>query len=201
MSALITAQNIDLVVKKNCEIKDEILTTDIDYNMDEDALEKIRAKAYQPRGYFVDLEKNLMQLDQVAESTGVSKYFNFKRKKNGEFYESNILTSEEFGVLENFVSNKISSMYKNTNDGIISVSPRKEGLSPSSQITSCTYCDYKAICKFDEKLRGNKLREPKRLVDEIKETKDIKKPTTQDKISFMKEKLEDTEKRGGGNLE
>lgn len=183
-------------------VKDEVLSSDVDYDMDNDELEKLRAKAYQPRGFFVDLDKNLNKLDSEAEAQGNSKYFNFKRKKNGEFYDTNIISNDEFAVLEDFVEYKISQMYRNTTSGVISVSPKKENSNSSSKLTSCTYCDYQAICKFDEKLRGNNLREPKKIIDDFGGGDDNKRLSTSEKISFMKKILSDVdEEKGGRDIE
>lgn len=75
-------------------------------------------------------------------------------KKDGEFgARSQTATSEEYQAISSFVGRKIKEFGKNILDGDISVNPYVRDNSDS-----CTYCSYRSICGYDERIKGYKKR-------------------------------------------
>jgi len=59
---------------------------------------------------------------------------------------SKVVSTEQFGLLEEFVKQKTASLGADIMEGIISVNPYESG-----QKTACDYCAYKGICGFSPK--------------------------------------------------
>ncbi|MBP3782162.1 MAG: PD-(D/E)XK nuclease family protein [Butyrivibrio sp.] len=75
-------------------------------------------------------------------------------KKDGEFgARSQTATREEYQAISSFVGRKIKEFGKNILDGDISVNPYVRDNSDS-----CTYCSYRSICGYDERIKGYKKR-------------------------------------------
>ncbi|MBP3274749.1 MAG: PD-(D/E)XK nuclease family protein, partial [Butyrivibrio sp.] len=75
-------------------------------------------------------------------------------KKDGEFgARSQTATREEYQAISSFVGRKIKEFGKNILDGDISVNPYVRDSSDS-----CTYCSYRSICGYDERIKGYKKR-------------------------------------------
>ncbi|MBE5828482.1 MAG: helicase-exonuclease AddAB subunit AddB [Butyrivibrio sp.] len=75
-------------------------------------------------------------------------------KKDGEFgARSQTATREEYQAISSFVGRKIKEFGKNILDGDISVNPYVRDSSDS-----CTYCSYRSICGYDDRIKGYKKR-------------------------------------------
>jgi len=75
-------------------------------------------------------------------------------KKDGGFgARSQTATREEYQAISNFVGRKIKEFGKNILDGDISVNPYVRDNSDS-----CTYCSYRSICGYDDRIKGYKKR-------------------------------------------
>jgi ATP-dependent helicase/nuclease subunit B len=75
-------------------------------------------------------------------------------KKDGEFgARSQTATREEYQAISSFVGRKIKEFGKNILDGDISVNPYVRDNSDS-----CTYCSYRSICGYDDRIKGYKKR-------------------------------------------
>ena len=75
-------------------------------------------------------------------------------KKDGEFgARSQTATREEYQAISNYVGKKIKEFGKNILNGDISVNPYVRDNSDS-----CTYCNYRSICGYDDRIRGYKKR-------------------------------------------
>ncbi len=66
---------------------------------------------------------------------------------------SQTMSSGEFTAISGFVNKKIREFGRNILDGDISINPAEMG-----NTNSCTYCSYRSICGYDEKIRGFKRR-------------------------------------------
>ncbi|MCR4587301.1 MAG: helicase-exonuclease AddAB subunit AddB [Lachnospiraceae bacterium] len=75
---------------------------------------------------------------------------NVKRKKDGDFASgTDVLTKEQFDLVCKFVRKRIPEIGKEMLDGKIALNPYEY-----DQQSGCDYCPYKAICGFDEGIRG-----------------------------------------------
>ncbi len=75
-------------------------------------------------------------------------------KNDGGFgARSQTVTSEDYEAISGFVNKKIREFGKNILGGDISVNPYA-----MDQRESCTYCSYRTICGYDERIKGYKKR-------------------------------------------
>ena len=73
-----------------------------------------------------------------------------KLKTNGSpDANSQTASAEEYAAISAFVEKKIRQFGKNIINGDISVNPYESG-----NTSSCTYCTYRSICGFDERISG-----------------------------------------------
>ncbi len=73
-----------------------------------------------------------------------------ERKKDGSFSaSSSVISREDYQVVSKFVNHKIKSFGKEILEGNIEVNPYQQGLK-----NACTYCNYKNVCGFDERIPG-----------------------------------------------
>lgn len=75
------------------------------------------------------------------------------------------LSADDFRKLSNFVKKYAASLVKDIKAGKIDLRPLRE----SKNKSSCTYCDYKGICKFDKKIDTFRFRD----FDSTKTIKDL----------------------------
>lgn len=66
---------------------------------------------------------------------------------------SQTASSDEYEAISGFVNKKVKEFGRNILNGDISVNPYGD-----TKMQSCTYCDYKHICGFDERISGYKKR-------------------------------------------
>ena len=86
--------------------------------------------------------------------SGTSDIIPVRIKKDGEFGAgSQTATREEYQAISSFVGRKIKEFGKNILDGDISVNPYVRDNSDS-----CTYCSYRSICGYDDRIKGYKKR-------------------------------------------
>lgn len=77
-----------------------------------------------------------------------------ERKKDGSFSaSSSVISKEDYQVVSDFVNRKIKETGKAILEGNIAINPCEQG-----NYQACTYCDYKAVCGFDEKIPGYEYR-------------------------------------------
>ena len=76
-----------------------------------------------------------------------------KNKDGSLAWYSKVLSGEELELLSDFAKKKMKEIGNAIMDGDAKVNPYKMG-----DRTSCTYCRYKGICGFDEKLPGFEYR-------------------------------------------
>ena len=71
-------------------------------------------------------------------------------KKDGGFTrESAVASEEQYRAISNYVNGKVRDFGRRILEGDISVNPYEDG-----QRQSCTYCSYRSICGFDERISG-----------------------------------------------
>ncbi len=111
------------------------------------------------------LQKELRMTGAVSDNDSVigllDKSFSDKslivpveRKKDGSYSaSSSVISKEDYQVVSDFVSHKIRTFGREILDGSIEISPYEQGSK-----NACTYCDYKNVCGFDERIPGFKTR-------------------------------------------
>lgn len=73
-----------------------------------------------------------------------------ERKKDGSFsLRSSTIAKEDYETVSRFVNHKIRQFGRQILDGNIAVNPCEQG-----GRASCTYCAYKGVCDFEEKIPG-----------------------------------------------
>ena len=77
-----------------------------------------------------------------------------ERKKDGSFSaSSSIISSEDYKIVSEFVNHRIRKSGREILDGNIAVNPCEQG-----GRSACAWCDYKAVCGFDERIPGYEMR-------------------------------------------
>ena len=106
------------------------------------------------RGEVVDLlDRNLSDKSVIIP---------VERKKDGSFTAgSSIISKEDYKTVSDFVSNKIRKAGEQILEGCIDISPCEQGT-----FHACTYCSYKGVCDFDEKIPGFENRKLPSLSEE-----------------------------------
>ena len=93
-------------------------------------------------------EKVIQLLDK--HFTDKSMVVPVERKKDGSFsVRSSIIAKEDYEVVSQFVNHKIRQFGREILEGNIAVNPCEQG-----GRSSCTYCAYKGVCEFEEKIPG-----------------------------------------------
>jgi ATP-dependent helicase/nuclease subunit B len=62
---------------------------------------------------------------------------------------SQTASKQEYGAISGFVNKKIREFGKNILNGDIKVNPYESG-----NASSCTYCAYRSICGYDDRISG-----------------------------------------------
>ena len=86
-----------------------------------------------------------------------------ERKKDGSFSSrSSTVAKGDYETISQFVTHKIKQFGRQILEGNIEMNPCKQGVRES-----CTYCAYKGVCEFEEKLPGCSLRSLPALPDDL----------------------------------
>ena len=114
-----------------------------------------------------------------SEFSVKSEILPLERKKDGTFSAySSVINDEDMNVVSDFVNKKIRQLGSGILDGTISVNPYEQNGNQA-----CTYCAYKSVCGYDNRIEGYEMRRlPKLSADEAlmymrEETDDIKNMT------------------------
>lgn len=94
--------------------------------------------------------------DIAGDFTGNSEILPLYKNKEGIVSGTGVgklLSPEEFTDLQNAVDATVRQLCGDMAKGIISAAPKKTG-----EFTSCTYCNYKSICRFDLAFPGCRYR-------------------------------------------
>ncbi len=77
-----------------------------------------------------------------------------EKKKDGSFSSrSSVMSSEELRIVSRYVNNKVKEIGREILEGNISVNPYEKG-----QSEACTYCAYRKVCGFDQRIPGYEKR-------------------------------------------
>ena len=109
-------------------------------------------KELRPNGFMNDNPDNILAIDRESSNAdfGASLVARFKKKKDGSFDSySQVLSSEDFGLLSEFIEKKVLSVGNEIMGGKISANPYKR-----KNTSGCDYCPYHSICGFDLSIEG-----------------------------------------------
>jgi ATP-dependent helicase/nuclease subunit B len=116
-------------------------------------LEKRRLKAVKVSGYLL-ANPGVLEAMDMSFATGQSDLLGIKLNKDGGFRKgANVLTEDQFSLLQNYLSQTLQRTGEDILAGDISLSPYRRGKS-----TGCQYCSYRSVCHFDPYLPENQYR-------------------------------------------
>jgi ATP-dependent helicase/nuclease subunit B len=102
-------------------------------------------------------EETVRLLD--SEFTDKSDILPLERKKDGSFSAySSVMKQEEMETVSGYVNHKIRQLGREIMDGNIAVNPYEQNGS-----RACTYCAYKNVCGYDERVDGFSMRKLDKL--------------------------------------
>lgn len=104
--------------------------------------------------------------DKNLENNGTkSKVVSVQMTKDGKFNSNSTkgLTIDEYEIVDRFVIEKSREICEDIYSGNIDIMPAK-----FSNSVPCDYCEYISVCKFDDKLKGNRYRYISKLVSRNK---------------------------------
>ena len=82
-----------------------------------------------------------------------------ERKKDGSFSAySSVISEEDMHMVSNYVNQKIRQLGRSILDGTISVNPYEQNGNQA-----CTYCAYKSVCGYDNRIEGYRMRRLSKL--------------------------------------
>lgn len=120
--------------------------------MEEDDLKKARSMALMPSGFVIDEEEVYTKLDEVLVEEDSKSLAIPVTKKGGKVKESSkTISRDEYGQIDEYVNWLIKDEIQSIKKGEIKVNPKSY-----DKWNSCQYCDFKNICRYDEKIMGYK---------------------------------------------
>ena len=120
-------------------------------NADPDEIADTRLKNSRMHGVVLDNTDAVLGMDKTVSG----KFIPVTAKKRGEGFTGKLLTLQEFSSLKEKVDKNLVDMGTLLHEGVIPVLPTFSG----KNNVACTYCDYSAVCGYEE---GDKVRQ---LVD------------------------------------
>ncbi|MGM0378344.1 MAG: PD-(D/E)XK nuclease family protein [Bacillota bacterium] len=141
----------------NFQIDDPIVDFEKTEDLDKKLIQKMKMD-----GISLDDIEIVKRIDENIEKNNESDIIDVKLKKNGDFYaRSKVLSEKNFKRLLKHVE----TIVKNTGDKIVNGSCQITPLKMNSNYSACDFCDYKGICQFDKKIKGNEFKENENLKD------------------------------------
>ena len=98
---------------------------------------------------------------EAMEGGALKNYLPVKTNKDGEFTGSSLINNKQFEILANHVEEKLKNAKTNIQNGNNPCSPYYK----NENDNACRYCDYHAVCGFDEEI-GDKRRFIGKMKDE-----------------------------------
>lgn len=131
------------------KLDDPIVKNTVD--MSDEEIEKNIIKNLKMKGLILNDPNIIKDMDNII--SGISDIIPVMVKKDGGVSESksSVATKEEFDTLRKYVRYTIIEICEEMLEGNIEIKPykKKDG-------SSCDYCIYSSVCKFDTEIRGNK---------------------------------------------
>jgi ATP-dependent helicase/nuclease subunit B len=121
-------------------------------DMEEEEIEKSIIKKLKMKGLLLKDAEVIREMDRNIE--GHSDIIPAYITKDGAIGSAtNGATAEQFKILRRYVKNAIKRLSSEMINGNIAIRPYKK-----KKQTPCTYCNYGAICQFDERLSDNEYK-------------------------------------------
>jgi ATP-dependent helicase/nuclease subunit B len=118
----------------------------------EDEVEREITKRLKMKGLLLSDVKVVREMDR--EISGYSIIIPANIKADGTFGQNSSIASEDdFDALRKHVKGKIIGLCQDMINGNIDISPYK-----NDKFTPCSYCSFKAVCRFDSRLEENSYR-------------------------------------------
>lgn len=118
----------------------------------EDADEQSRLSKFKMNGF-------ILAEDSVAQSfSGQEQSMNLRIKADGLADGENTFSKEQMHALFDYTKNMILQAAAEMSEGELSLCPVADG-----ENLPCRYCDYHAVCGFDELYRGNQVRQKQKM--------------------------------------
>lgn len=115
-------------------------------------IEKEIMKELKMKGLILADTNIIKEMDNTID--GYSMIIPAMMRKDGSLGKnSSVATIEQFEILKSHAKDLLYSISKEINKGNIDISPYKKG-----DYTSCKYCPYTSICRFEGNLSGNKYK-------------------------------------------
>lgn len=125
-----------------------------------EVVEKELRRELKMKGLILKDVNIVKQIDQLID--GYSDIIPVGLKKNDEFYKnSSVAENDEFKSLLNHVNNLTKDIAEEILGGNIRIEPIKNG-----KFDYCTFCDYQAICQFNQMFEDNKYKVIKKISKE-----------------------------------
>lgn len=120
---------------------------------DDEKLHQEILKKYKMRGLVLGNEKLVGLMDKDLKK-GRSPIIPVGITEGGEFYaDSSIFTKDWFAALKCHFTETVRKIARDIVEGKVAIEPYKKG-----QYKPCNYCDYKAVCHFDNLFTENNYR-------------------------------------------
>lgn len=127
---------------------------DLKRSLSEAEIEQEMMKKFKMKGLLLGDSDIVTLMDNNLEETGSSHIISAGFKKGGGFTSNSSVASEEdFQVLRSYVRRTFESTGTRIAEGEIEIAPYK-----MDKKTACTFCQFKAVCQFDESLEDNQYR-------------------------------------------
>ena len=132
---------------------------------DEESLNKLIRDSLKARGLISSDMERIESMTDLSE--GRSDILPISLNKDGSLRSaSSLVTDEQMTLLSEYAGYKLRSIGKDIIEGRVSKDPKVI----DSGVSSCTYCDFKDVCAFDERISGyEKEEKPEISEDEIYE--------------------------------
>ena len=117
--------------------------------MSEEELELEIRKSLKLKGVIEGSEENVRNLDENAMGGGVLPVSFNKDGSPSKAAASRVLTREEMSGMLDYVERMVSNIGKRISEGDKKISPMRNDKSDA-----CKFCDFKSVCRFDEKIPG-----------------------------------------------
>lgn len=134
-----------------------------DLGDDEETINSKIRESLKTKGLINDDEISIKGISGI-ESTGKSDVVPVSINKDGSYSKtSSVMSLENIRLLQDFAGYKIRNIGDDIIQGKIDMNPLKE----SYDRDSCTYCTYRGICEFDERIDGFNKVSLKKEADEV----------------------------------
>lgn len=122
-------------------------------NLEKEEIEKLIKENYKMKGLIL-ADVNIVKAMDNNLTTGKSDVIPVTLNNSGEinYSKSNTVTRDEFEKLQKYTQKIIKQISKEILDGRIDLKPYYD---IKEKNTPCMYCEYKSICQFNPKFKGN----------------------------------------------